>query len=264
MQVRRRLVLDRPHRRRHRRRHRRADDERQRERHAGRPRPARQPARPPAPAATSTPPRATLRQLAQHTALRIGTAVDMTALANDATYRRMVGEQFSTVTPENVMKWEVVEPQRGQYDFSAGRRARPLRAGAPPEGARPHPGLAQPAAGMAHLRHLDPRPAARHPAASTSSPRSGTSAGGSGPGTSSTRRSTTTAACATRCGRARSARATSLTPSDGPTRPTRRRSCSTTTTTSRASTRRARPSTTSSSACARRACRSRPSASRGT
>jgi endo-1,4-beta-xylanase len=66
------------------------------------------------------PTQATLRQLAQHTSLRIGTAVDMTALANDATYRRMVGDQFSTVTPENVMKWEVVEPQRGQYDFSAG------------------------------------------------------------------------------------------------------------------------------------------------
>ena len=86
------------------------------------------PATPSGPAAGATtsarshldPTTATLRQLAQHTALRIGTAVDMTALANDATYRRMVGEQFSTVTPENVMKWEVVEPQRGQYDFSAG------------------------------------------------------------------------------------------------------------------------------------------------
>ena len=68
------------------------------------------------------PTRATLRQLAKHTALRIGTAVDTTALANDATYRRMVAEQFSTVTPENVMKWEVVEPQRGRYDFSAADR----------------------------------------------------------------------------------------------------------------------------------------------
>jgi endo-1,4-beta-xylanase len=62
---------------------------------------------------------ATLRQLAQHTKLRIGTAVDTTALANDATYRRLVAEQFSTVTPENVMKWQIVEPQRGRYDFSA-------------------------------------------------------------------------------------------------------------------------------------------------
>src|SRR5689334_22198889 len=45
---------------------------------------------------------ATLRQLARHTKLRIGTAVNTDALANDATYRRMVAEQFSTVTPENV------------------------------------------------------------------------------------------------------------------------------------------------------------------
>jgi endo-1,4-beta-xylanase len=62
---------------------------------------------------------ATLRQLAKHTKLRIGTAVDTSALANDATYRRLVGAQFDSVTPENVMKWEVVEPKRGQYDFSA-------------------------------------------------------------------------------------------------------------------------------------------------
>jgi hypothetical protein len=56
---------------------------------------------------------ATLRQLARHTGLRIGTAVNTEALANDATYRRLVAEQFSSVTPENVMKWEVVEPTRG-------------------------------------------------------------------------------------------------------------------------------------------------------
>jgi endo-1,4-beta-xylanase len=60
---------------------------------------------------------ATLRQLAAHTKLRIGTAVDMTALANDATYRRLVGDEFSTVTPENVMKWGPLEPVRGQIDF---------------------------------------------------------------------------------------------------------------------------------------------------
>jgi endo-1,4-beta-xylanase len=61
---------------------------------------------------------ATLRQLAAHTGLRVGTAVDTSALAVDATYRAAVGEQFDTVTPENVMKWEVVEPQQGVYDFT--------------------------------------------------------------------------------------------------------------------------------------------------
>jgi endo-1,4-beta-xylanase len=60
---------------------------------------------------------ATLRQLAAHTKLRIGTAVDMDALANDATYRQMVGDEFSTVTPENVMKWGPLEPVRGQINF---------------------------------------------------------------------------------------------------------------------------------------------------
>ncbi|MFF9262270.1 endo-1,4-beta-xylanase [Streptomyces longwoodensis] len=61
----------------------------------------------------------TLRQLAADDRLRIGTAVDMSALADDTDYRRLTGEQFSTVTPENVMKWEVIEPQRGVYDYAA-------------------------------------------------------------------------------------------------------------------------------------------------
>jgi endo-1,4-beta-xylanase len=60
-----------------------------------------------------------LRALAARNDLRIGTAVDTNALANDATYQRLVAEQFNTVTPENVMKWQLVEPQRGQLDFAA-------------------------------------------------------------------------------------------------------------------------------------------------
>ena len=63
-----------------------------------------------------------LRTLARRAGIRIGTAVDMTALAADATYRAHVTGQFSTVTAENVMKWEVVEPQRGVYDWSAADR----------------------------------------------------------------------------------------------------------------------------------------------
>jgi endo-1,4-beta-xylanase len=56
-----------------------------------------------------------LRALARPHDLRIGTAVDTDALANDATYNQLVGQQFSTVTPENVMKWQLVEPTRGTY-----------------------------------------------------------------------------------------------------------------------------------------------------
>jgi len=50
----------------------------------------------------------------------IGTAVDMSALANDATYKAAIEREFNIVTPENVMKWETVEPQQGVTDFSQG------------------------------------------------------------------------------------------------------------------------------------------------
>ncbi|SEQ64077.1 endo-1,4-beta-xylanase [Microlunatus flavus] len=60
----------------------------------------------------------TLKQLAKPTGVRIGTAVDTAALADDATYASAVAKQFNTITPENVMKWEVVEPERGKLDFT--------------------------------------------------------------------------------------------------------------------------------------------------
>ena len=59
----------------------------------------------------------TLRQLGKSAHLKIGVAVGMDALAQDATYRHLAATQFSSVTPENVMKWEVVEPQQGQYHY---------------------------------------------------------------------------------------------------------------------------------------------------
>jgi endo-1,4-beta-xylanase len=68
--------------------------------------------------AHNTPSGSTLRQLAKPTGVRIGTAVDTSALANDATYRTLVAQQFNSVTPENVMKWEVVQPKRHRYDFT--------------------------------------------------------------------------------------------------------------------------------------------------
>jgi endo-1,4-beta-xylanase len=64
----------------------------------------------------------TLRALAAPQHLRIGTAVDTDALAADAPYRDKVGTEFSTVTPENVMKWQLIEPQRGRLDFAAADR----------------------------------------------------------------------------------------------------------------------------------------------
>jgi endo-1,4-beta-xylanase len=72
----------------------------------------------PAPAAGSSSPDRPLRELAGRQLL-VGTAVDHAAFTSDATYRARVGTEFSSITAENVMKWEVVEPVRGQLDFSA-------------------------------------------------------------------------------------------------------------------------------------------------
>ncbi len=61
----------------------------------------------------------TLRALAARSDLRVGTAVDMSALDSDSVYRQHVATEFSNVTPENVMKWQLIEPERGQLDFAA-------------------------------------------------------------------------------------------------------------------------------------------------
>jgi endo-1,4-beta-xylanase len=62
-----------------------------------------------------------LRALAAPIGLRVGVAVNPFDLDTPA-YRRIVAQQFSTVTPENEMKWQVVEPTRGTYDWSAADR----------------------------------------------------------------------------------------------------------------------------------------------
>ncbi|WP_372348386.1 endo-1,4-beta-xylanase [Streptomyces sp. KL116D] len=61
---------------------------------------------------------ATLRALAAPHDLKVGTAVDVSALSDDTAYRAVAGSEFNSVTAENVMKWEVVEPTRGTYDWS--------------------------------------------------------------------------------------------------------------------------------------------------
>ena len=62
-----------------------------------------------------------LRSVASKIGLRIGTAATPFELDN-AAYRQITGDQFSTVTPGNEMKWQVVEPTRGTYDWSAADR----------------------------------------------------------------------------------------------------------------------------------------------
>jgi endo-1,4-beta-xylanase len=58
-----------------------------------------------------------IRDLAQPVGLRFGTAVDMNALVNDQTYRDTIARQFSSVTAENVMKWDTLEPQQGVFNY---------------------------------------------------------------------------------------------------------------------------------------------------
>jgi endo-1,4-beta-xylanase len=61
----------------------------------------------------------TLRALAARHHLHIGTAVDMAALgdAADPMYRATAAAEFSSVTAENAMKWESLEPTRGVYNW---------------------------------------------------------------------------------------------------------------------------------------------------
>ncbi|KHK97091.1 1,4-beta-xylanase [Microbacterium mangrovi] len=75
-----------------------------------------------APSATGSVPSDSLRALAARSGLRIGTAVNTDLLGTDATYTAITDQQFSTVTPENVMKWQLVEPTRGTYDWAAADR----------------------------------------------------------------------------------------------------------------------------------------------
>ena len=60
-----------------------------------------------------------LRTLAERHDLRIGTAIDDAALETDTAYRDLAAREFSAVTPENAMKWSVLEPVRGQFHWEA-------------------------------------------------------------------------------------------------------------------------------------------------
>jgi endo-1,4-beta-xylanase len=58
-----------------------------------------------------------LRELAKKRGILIGTAVRGDQLKRNRAYRQVIAAQFSTVTPENEMKWYAVEPKRGEFDF---------------------------------------------------------------------------------------------------------------------------------------------------
>ena len=60
----------------------------------------------------------TLRTLAEAAGIRIGSSVDAEALIADAAYGRLLAREFDLVTPENAMKFSVVQPERGRFDFA--------------------------------------------------------------------------------------------------------------------------------------------------
>lgn len=59
----------------------------------------------------------TLRALGAQVELRIGTAASPIYLS-DPTLSQITSDQFSVLTPENEMKWQVVEPQPGSFDWT--------------------------------------------------------------------------------------------------------------------------------------------------
>jgi len=69
------------------------------------------------PAAAGGVPEDSLRHEGRELGIRIGSAVQDAALRTDATYAHILGEHFSSITPENEMKWASVEPTQGLLDF---------------------------------------------------------------------------------------------------------------------------------------------------
>jgi len=59
-----------------------------------------------------------LRALAKPLGIAIGAAVDVPLLDADPAYASLLAREFGVVTPENALKFSVVHPERGRYDFS--------------------------------------------------------------------------------------------------------------------------------------------------
>jgi len=59
-----------------------------------------------------------LRELATQRGLWIGPCVASTPLATEPAYAETLRREFNVVTPENDMKWALIHPARGRYDFA--------------------------------------------------------------------------------------------------------------------------------------------------
>ena len=64
----------------------------------------------------------TLRGYADGRGVRIGAAVGDTALTADSSYTAVLDREFNSVTAENAMKWDAVEPSRGSFNWAAADR----------------------------------------------------------------------------------------------------------------------------------------------
>ncbi len=62
---------------------------------------------------------APLRSSCGRSGVDVGAAVDADALRSDDTYREAVAANFTSVTPENAMKWTVIRPQADEWDWAA-------------------------------------------------------------------------------------------------------------------------------------------------
>ena len=57
------------------------------------------------------------RATAEEAGVEVGAAVDAEALRSDDAYRRAVAMNFTSVTPENAMKWTVIRPGPDEWDW---------------------------------------------------------------------------------------------------------------------------------------------------
>ncbi|GAA0898019.1 endo-1,4-beta-xylanase [Virgisporangium ochraceum] len=60
-----------------------------------------------------------LRHRAHASGLKIGAAAQPTALAGNEGYRTVLSREFDSVTSENQLKWDIIEPSRGLFDWSS-------------------------------------------------------------------------------------------------------------------------------------------------